>query len=188
MAKIKILIISNSYIVSSGLQAVLNEIAEIKYFTTEYRANSITDKINSYQPDIVILASSVFDEQELFIKENKISCIEIGYSKNTNLKYFINLQNDDKSSVISLIRKVILENFNKKTQVKSDELSSREISIVKLIAQGLTNQEIADELFLSKHTVITHRKNITNKLNIKTVSGLTVYAILNNILDIKEVK
>jgi DNA-binding CsgD family transcriptional regulator len=50
------------------------------------------------------------------------------------------------------------------------------------VALGFTNQQIADKLFISKHTVISHRKNITSKLGIKTVSGLTVYAVLNNLI------
>jgi DNA-binding NarL/FixJ family response regulator len=52
---------------------------------------------------------------------------------------------------------------------------------------GLTNRQIADKLFLSAHTVMTHRKNISSKLGIKSVSGLTVYAIVNNIITIEEV-
>jgi len=53
---------------------------------------------------------------------------------------------------------------------------------------GLTNQEIADKLFLSVHTVMTHRKKITRKLGIKTVSGLTVFALMNKLVDIREVE
>ncbi|MDD4085903.1 MAG: helix-turn-helix transcriptional regulator, partial [Bacteroidales bacterium] len=64
----------------------------------------------------------------------------------------------------------------------------REISILKLVALGNTNNEIADKLFISAHTVMTHRKNITRKLGIKTVSGLTVYAILNQLIKLEEVQ
>ena len=56
------------------------------------------------------------------------------------------------------------------------------------VARGLTNKEIAEDLFISTHTVITHRKNIVRKLGIKTVSGLTVYAILNKIIDMTDLQ
>ena len=49
-------------------------------------------------------------------------------------------------------------------------------------ASGLTNREIADQYFISIHTVISHRKNITRKTGIKTIAGLTVYALLNNMI------
>ncbi len=188
MKKLKILIISNSYIVTSGLQAVLNEITEVKYSSIEANSNNAINSLSSYSPKIVIYNTGVNKNIDEYLEINKIINVGIGYSNSINNKYYINLLNDDKSTIISLVRKIITDNFNRKIQEKDYELSSREITIVKFIAQGFTNQEIADELFLSKHTVITHRKNITNKLSIKTVSGLTVYAILNNIIDIKDVK
>jgi len=70
-------------------------------------------------------------------------------------------------------------------ELSESNLTSRETEVLKLISLGHSNQEIADKLFISKHTVISHRKNITEKLGIKTISGLTVYAILNNLIDTK---
>ncbi|WP_099464185.1 response regulator transcription factor [Parabacteroides provencensis] len=66
------------------------------------------------------------------------------------------------------------------------ELSSRETDVLQLIARGITNKEIADKLNISLNTVLTHRKNITAKLGIKTVSGLTFYAIMNGIVSGEE--
>lgn len=68
------------------------------------------------------------------------------------------------------------------------QLSERETEILRFVALGLTNNEIGEKLFISVHTVMTHRKNITRKLGIKTVSGLTVYAILNKIIQAEELK
>ena len=67
---------------------------------------------------------------------------------------------------------------------KSEELSAREKEILVCVAKGMLNKEIADAENISIHTVITHRKNITRKTGIKTVAGLTVYALLNNLIDI----
>jgi DNA-binding CsgD family transcriptional regulator len=69
-----------------------------------------------------------------------------------------------------------------------EELSQREKEILISVAQGLLNKEIADRHNISINTVITHRKNITRKTGIKTVAGLTAYAILNNLIDINSIE
>jgi DNA-binding NarL/FixJ family response regulator len=66
---------------------------------------------------------------------------------------------------------------------ENDELTSREKEVLKLVALGFSNKAIAEKLFISIHTVITHRKNVTEKTGIKSISGLTVYSILNNLID-----
>ena len=62
-------------------------------------------------------------------------------------------------------------------------LSGREIEVLRLVASGMINKQIADTLNISINTVLTHRKNITAKLGIKSVSGLTFYAMMNGIID-----
>lgn len=71
---------------------------------------------------------------------------------------------------------------------KGEELSSREKEILVCVAKGMLNKEIADAENISIHTVITHRKNITRKTGIKTVAGLTVYALLNNLIYINTIE
>jgi DNA-binding CsgD family transcriptional regulator len=68
----------------------------------------------------------------------------------------------------------------------ANSLSAREIEVLKLVARGHINKHIADTLSISLHTVISHRKNITSKLGIKTVSGLTMYAMLNGLISSKD--
>jgi regulator of cell morphogenesis and NO signaling len=70
---------------------------------------------------------------------------------------------------------------------KLNTLSDREREIVKLIAKGLTNKEIANQLYLSVHTVATHRRNITGKLQIHSPAGLTIFAIVNGLLPLNEI-
>ncbi len=92
----------------------------------------------------------------------------------------------------------MLEHNNKIKQLHSSEhneeenetepLSEREIDVLKKVVSGLSNKEIADELCISIHTVISHRKNITRKLNIHSTAGLTIYAIVNNIVDIESLR
>lgn len=66
-------------------------------------------------------------------------------------------------------------------------LSTREKDIVCCIARGLSNKQIADNLCISIHTVITHRRNITQKLQIHSSAGLAIYAIVNELIDINEI-
>lgn len=67
-------------------------------------------------------------------------------------------------------------------------LSKREKDIIRGIAKGKANKEIAEELYRSVYTVATHRRNICAKLGIHSPAGLTVYAIINHLVDIDEVK
>lgn len=66
-----------------------------------------------------------------------------------------------------------------------NHLTPREVMVLQLVVEGLINKEIADRLHISINTVLTHRKNITAKLGIKSVSGLSVYAIMNGIVSPK---
>jgi len=70
----------------------------------------------------------------------------------------------------------------------ASSLSEREKDIVAEVAKGLTNKEIADKLNLSIHTVTTHRKNISRKTGINSISGITVYAIINKLVDLNDLK
>lgn len=68
------------------------------------------------------------------------------------------------------------------------ELSDRETEILISVVKGLQNKEIADQHHISIHTVISHRKNISRKTGIKSIAGLTVYALLHNLLDQNEIE
>jgi DNA-binding NarL/FixJ family response regulator len=82
-----------------------------------------------------------------------------------------------------------LRNKQKKEQDTAigEKLTDREKSVLKLLLKGLSNKEVADKLVISPHTVITHRKNIVEKTGIRSLSGLAIYAILNNITDMDEI-
>ena len=71
---------------------------------------------------------------------------------------------------------------------KADILSQREKEIVVCIAKGISNKEVADALNLSVHTVTTHRRNISSKLQIHSPAGITIYAIVNKLLDLHEIQ
>lgn len=108
----------------------------------------------------------------------------VGICANNNCEYstdfdFVLKLNDSTKELQEQIRTFLSE---ENAQKEDDELTSREKDVLKLIALGHTNRSIADSLFISTHTVISHRKNITDKLGIKSISGLTVYALLQKII------
>lgn len=94
----------------------------------------------------------------------------------------------DKTSLLDQLNQVYAKIQPDGGKEDSNTLSERELTILKYVALGQTNNEIAERLFISTHTVMTHRKNITRKLGIKTVSGLTVYAILNKLIKVEELQ
>ena len=71
---------------------------------------------------------------------------------------------------------------------ETEELSDRERDVLVQLVRGLSNKEIADVLCISTHTVVTHRKHITRKLNIHSTAGLTIYAIVNHLVDINSLE
>lgn len=70
----------------------------------------------------------------------------------------------------------------------TEELTIREKDIIRDVALGLSSKEIADKNFISPHTVVTHRKNISRKLGIKSISGLTIYAIINKLVSVDDIR
>ncbi len=88
-------------------------------------------------------------------------------------------QNDVSAKISNMI------NQNPNAQ---DQLSDRERDVIIAVVQGMANKEIADHLCISVNTVITHRRNIARKLQIHSPAGLTIYAIVNNLVDISSVK
>jgi len=89
----------------------------------------------------------------------------------------------------ALANKINLLNIEPEEEEDSQEnLSQREKEIVICVVKGMTNKEIAEKLFLSIHTVITHRRNISKKLQIHSAAGLTIYAIVNKLVELSDVK
>ena len=77
---------------------------------------------------------------------------------------------------------------NPSVEVTSEELSEREKEVIRLVVRGLSNKEIAEKMFISANTVMTHRRNIARKTQIHSPAGLTIYAIVNGLINLEEVK
>ena len=172
-----ILIATHSYILAMGLNYIikrLNKLANIKIATTIQQFNSI---FNHSKPDLLIIEHKILqkvktkDCENIIILENDSQFIENKGFKHLNI-------NAREKEILE-----ILQDFVLKKQEKEEILSDREKEIVKLVAKGYTIKEIAEKLFISPHTVITHKKNISQKLGIKSIAGLTTYAILNGLIE-----
>ncbi len=97
------------------------------------------------------------------------------------------LSSESEQQIIEKLRNVFADiSYSASSNGQSSVISDRELEVLRLVALGFTNREISDELFISSHTVISHRKNITAKLSIKTIAGLAVYAVLNGIISSDE--
>ena len=119
---------------------------------------------------------------------NRVALVTSYVDKNV-LKYFKEIieLNDNKQKVINKILNLLNNNDETASQNESVDLSNREVDVLVCVAKGMTNKDISDMLNISVHTVITHRKNIVKKTGIKSVSGLTVYALLNNLVEESEI-
>jgi DNA-binding NarL/FixJ family response regulator len=92
---------------------------------------------------------------------------------------------DTPEMIVSMISRAVNSNNPQEQTPLLDVLSDREVDVLKLLASGLANKEIADKLNISINTVITHRKNISQKTGIKSVSGLTIYAVLKKLVTLE---
>ncbi len=190
-----VFIIHPSEIIRKGLAWILQE-----YFKMEItQLNSISDLhsfsgINNNLIIIILqkgLSIPAADEEKLR-KSNQlftVSLTDLQSEGDNTIHYDYELSELATNLQIQKLIQVIRKSASKSKMATAEngDLTQREKDVIRQIALGLSNKEIADKLNISIHTVISHRKNITEKLNIKSISGLTVYAIMNNLLDITDI-
>ena len=193
----KIIIVEPSPIVSAGLASFFDDINQVSIVSQLDRIDRMEEKLAAYNPDILIINPLLiaYDTNEHFLKicrdfSNVIPvALVTSYVDTSILKQFKDVIeiNDSKQKVVTKIFNLLSDNKLAQDKLESIELSNRETDVLVALVKGLTNKEISDKLYISVHTVITHRKNIVRKTGIKSVSGLTVYALLNNLVDESEI-
>ena len=194
----RIVIIEPSMIISTGLKTLIEMRNEFEVVAIVADCVHCLERINHLNPDIIIINPSVVELkkrqhlEELFedVKDTAFVALVYQYIDPEILKqYHTTIDISDDSDRIAQKLLHAMEVLNTPADlIDKNELSEREKEILIALAKGKINKEIADLLHISVHTVITHRKNIIRKTGIKSVSGLTVYAILNNLIDINEVE
>ena len=202
---LRIAVAETSVIVRSGVVSVLKRLPDVQVRPVEVASpDALESCIHMHTPDILLVNPTFggwfnVNEFRADAVHLPVKCIAL----NCNITDTSILQSYDDSITLhedidSLQEKIIrLTTYNTDNDDEKDssiltneteQLSQREKEIVICVVKGMTNKEIADRLFLSIHTVNTHRRNIARKLEIHSAAGLTIYAIVNKLVELSDVK
>lgn len=213
MEKITVLLVDDHQLFREGLSLLLGNMSNISEIIEANNSESFFVQLKIKQPDIIfmdidmpggdgidatkkalalfpdlnIIALSMYDDEDYYTR--MINAGAKGFIlKNSGIKEVeaaINNVISGKNYFSQEIMAGLLKNINRRSQnIKSTELSDREIEVLYQICKGLSNQEIADNLCISKRTVDKHRENLLSKTNVKNTAGLVMYAIRNGIVEV----
>jgi DNA-binding NarL/FixJ family response regulator len=201
MSKVQFIVAEPSFIVRKGIVSLINEQPNAIVAREVDTAQRLAELVTHYSALALVininLLKSISGNELLKLthRKNKLHLIALANSTDNfgNIsKGVISstiLLDEPKGSVLKKLKQIINQSITHEDgQNDNAELSDREIEILKDVALGLSNKEIADKNFISHHTVITHRKNLTRKLGIKTVAGLTIYAIINKLIGMEAIE
>lgn len=187
----KIIVICNSDIILKGLADILTECNSEEVILLHH-INELIDYPHLSGYILLIMPLNVFEGNERYIKRmfsnaNGIKQLILSFEEKSEIaNRDINIH-DNHTLIVSKVNE-FLNSFGAKNDNKTiNELTKREIDVLQLVAKGLANKDVADKLYISIHTVISHRKNISEKTGIRSASGLTMYAVLKKIIDIEEI-
>ena len=191
----EIAIIEPNTLSSLGLKSILEEIIPMAPIRTFHRFNELMDDTPDMYAHYFISAQIYVEHNAFFLPRKRKTIVLASDSPQFQLSGVpvLNIYEPEEELVKNIL-KLHQHAHHKGYPVKDmppmippahhqELLSAREIEVLVLITKGLINKEIADKLNISLTTVITHRKNITEKLGIKSVSGLTIYAVMNGYIE-----
>lgn len=194
----RVLILEPSVIIAEGLKHIVDDLAgfDVCGMITELEGG-LESTLEAYDTDIIIADPAIADIRIRSGLHETIknltgvpvlailtSATDAGFTQDYEGQIYLS---DKTAEVEQKISVAVNVNANE-TRGDGEELSAREKEILVCVAKGMLNKEIADHYNISIYTVITHRKNITRKTGIKTVAGLTVYALLNNLIDMNSME
>jgi Response regulator containing a CheY-like receiver domain and an HTH DNA-binding domain len=194
MKKKRIVIIEPSPVIRQGMKSLLEG-------DPDFFVDSLYDDLQEFQDnrqkstiDIILINPAIINFYKQFnvrivfsdYPDTIIVAILSGYVDSGTLNSFDEVLDiyDEPAKMIKKLQGCTktFNNLQNRNSNDNVDLSEREKEILIAVAKGMTNKEIADKHFISVHTVISHRKNITRKTGIKTVSGLVMYAMFNNLI------
>lgn len=188
----EIAIVEPNTLTCLGLQTILEEIIPMATIRVFSSFDGLIDDTPDMYAHYFISAQIYFEHAAFFLPRKPKTIVLANGDNQPQLSGVptLDIYQDEKS----LVKKIMqLHQYGHQgghpsqraaqTDRTEHELSVREIEVLVLVTKGLINKEIADKLKISLTTVITHRKNITEKLGIKSVSGLTIYAVMNGYIE-----
>ena len=212
MKKIKIIIADSHFLSRKGLSVLLNENNDFVILAEALSTTDLINQSQLYKPDLIIIDYtsvnySLDGLQEIVRKYPKAKFLAITglqsneiISKSFKIGITSHLLKDcDQDEIIEAIYctakgdkfmcgKIADAILHEKSINVTEytcagmRISEREMEIITLIAEGYSNKEVADKLFLSTHTITTHRKNIMNKLGVNNTAGLVLFAVRENLV------
>lgn len=196
---VKIAIAETSAIIRSGLAAVLKRLPNLSVQPVEIASpESLAHYMQLHAPDIVIANPTFggwFD----------VAAFKAAHEHRNGTRYMALVSTvidpnalraydghfsicDEPDAIAAQISHILHTDEPDDDGSGQDVLSQREKEIITCVVKGMTNKAIADKLFLSIHTIITHRRNIARKLQIHSPAGLTIYAIVNKLVALEDIK
>ena len=195
---IRIAIAETSVIIRGGLTAALKRLPNVKVQPIELLSvEALSDSLRTQYPEMLIVNPTFgdyfdvnkFREETAGKKIRLIALVTSFVDASLLTKYDESISIFDDLDILSKKIHGLLNLASEEEELDNQEtLSQREKEIVVCVVKGMTNKEIAENLFLSIHTVITHRRNISKKLQIHSAAGLTIYAIVNKLVTLNDVK
>ena len=194
--KKKVLIIEPSAIIREGLIKILGKSPEIDILRPSDGTEEYNERIVIARPDILLINPTLmpyakrYPVYSLSQEHPHMAIVALVYQYIDS--YLLHAFHGvlEVREAIDRVADVLLEAYSSASDraemidpAGGHELTRRETDFLVLVAKGLMSKEIAERLHISVHTVISHRKNITRKTNIKSVAGLALYALMNNLME-----
>lgn len=202
---IRLLIADDHQIILDGFQSFLRDVTDMKVVAVARNGQEVLDVLETTEIDVIVLDINMPELNGVEVckrvskKYPHTQVIALSmYKRKSYIQRMIQfgargylLKDDSSEEIQKAIRSVVggstyfssqidlsLLPFQQESRSLTDEsITQREVEVLQLIAQGLTNQEIAEQLFLSQHTVESHRKNLLSKLNAKNTADLVRLAM-----------
>ncbi len=193
--QVRIAIAEPSVILRNGILSLLKQIPTLNIHVVEITdITQLSAQLCREMVDILIINPGllgVFSLQQIKKDWSKqLKCIALQYIV---VPDFLTKNYDEVISIYDSAEQINqkiqqLANLDVEQEPLQESLTQREKEIVICVVKGMTNKQIAETLYLSTHTVITHRRNIAAKLQIHSPAGLTIYAIVNKLVEINDIK